>query len=1379
MNDDTSTAPESIETPPEETAEEAAAREAAEAAAAIAATKPPEHCPLCPRYTTGHRCRASVPRSGAASDILWVYAQPELLDAGAANPGSAGPTASVMKVALNALWQQHPEWQRLSIRRTYAVQCTPLKEGEKPRKATLDACAPHLADVIVETAPKLVVAFGSEVLKQLGVEAKFSDVRGRVLEPAVTGFPVPILVTFSDRQIAAAPGVFETFKQDLRNGYMRIVRGTSTDTAFEELTKEYVSPATMDEALALLDEILATPETTTLSVDTETTSLRPEKDGTKIIAFCFSWGVGKAATLLFDHPHAPPEYLERLGELEAQIRRLLASPRPKVLHNAKFDLKWIELKYRMPVANVVWCTLCGEHLLDEDKKGNYGLKALTAVWIPKFCGYEDKLYDILEDAEKNPYAEVDAKLETLTEEYDGYAEELIAYKAAMTDYETKQQEWQRIKDEYDAARAEYEQKNEAYKAALAAWEARPKRGLKPSKPKAPKKDEATPEALAAHLEHLRTYDAALAAWEAWETPPKPVKDFLAPPRPLALERPPKMPKDPRTKKEIHYATDAGFEKVPLHELQLYGGVDADVTRRLSSIQLNRLNEEAKQSGLVSSHTRRLMATHAVPASRVLGEMEYYGTRIDQAYIGVLQKGLTKVIEDSLAELAKMAPGVNINSAPELAKLLYDQGWTHPDGTAMPTVKCLELTKGGARSVAEKGLKPYLKYDTVTENGKKKEIPKKESYFLHHLFLYKKAMKARDTFLVNIRVLSRRDGVIHTSFHLNGTGTGRLSCFTADMRVRTQRGDVPISAVRVGDHVWTHRQRWQPVLAVLDQGDREVEDFHLSVGAVLSATDDHRMYTTEGEWVSIGTLADEYFQELDGSAGESRARRIAVHGHGAPFDRGGDRTTPEDHARHRESDLARRSRGTRAQGLGGVAVLEIEDWQQEPHEREDAEPASQLEGTLREQRWVSDGPAQWDTADGTPRSDGASAGAPTPAREMGRTPYRRGQAEQHARQPGAGYRSRAQGDSQSRDALVGAAVTARHHRRYARVFDLTVEGDHSFVVEGVFAHNSSDMNLQNVPKKLAGYNLKKLFIADSSDYVIVNADYKGAEVRVFTAYARDPALIKALNEGLDMHSFFAAKVFGHPYEDFENRDNEASGLSKEYRDLLGKLRTQIKRVVFGILYGAGEGKIAETIGVTKEDGKALIELLFTMFPAIKDYIEEVKMLVMRDGYVETLFGRRRRFPLTATSRHRSRAERQACNFKIQSTSSDIVIGQLIEIRNVIFSEQTWPEWGIHKPLHTYGVRLLLTVHDSIVLQWPKKLLPALEPWLTHYGETRVRDKYPWLPVPFKMDIEVGDSYGECMPIPKYIQGLPPDFFEEGVIEEQELLTELREDAFEGT
>jgi DNA polymerase-1 len=348
-----------------------------------------------------------------------------------------------------------------------------------------------------------------------------------------------------------------------------------------------------------------------------------------------------------------------------------------------------------------------------------------------------------------------------------------------------------------------------------------------------------------------------------------------------------------------------------------------------------------------------------------------------------------------------------------------------------------------------------------------------------------------------------------------------------------------------------------------------------------------------------------------------------------------------------------------------------------------------------------------------------------------------------------------------------------------VWDLNVARDYSYVAEGIVHHNSSDMNLQNIPKILAGYNIKKLFITDNQQkLVFVNVDYKGAEVRVFTAYARDPALIKALNDGLDMHSFFAATVFKRPYADYDKRDEPLSHMTEEYCKLLNRERTQIKRVVFGILYGAGPKKIAEQIGVSDEEGQKLIDMLFEMFPAIRDYIDEVKYLVSRDGYVDTIFGRRRRFPLMATSRHRSRAERQACNFKIQSTSSDIVIAQLIEMHDVINSNQTWPEWGIHKPLHTYGTRVLLTVHDSIGFQWPKELLHALEAWVTYYGETRVREKFPWLPVPFKIDIEVGPSYGECVALPKYLKNNPANNLEVHDDDEIEILNTLRQDAFEG-
>lgn len=1061
-------------------------------------------CPACPRYATGYRCRASnLHRERKTSDILWLYTQPEPVDipeeGTTKEPGISGATNSVMQTALMAVYRQRPELIKYHIRKSYAAQCVPAVPDEKPSKRVLDTCHPLVMSVIEETQPKLIVAFGASVLKQLGIKSSHTDVRGRILEPEHTGLSAPLLVTFSERAITGFPGIFETFKQDLRNGFARMERGTSTDTTLEELTKGYVLPSTMDDALALVAKIHATPDTTTLSVDTETTSLRPEKEDTKVIAFCFSWGVGEATTILFDHPHAPPEYLERLPELEAAVRALLASPKPKVLHNAKFDLKWIELKYGIPVNNVVWCTLLGEHLLDEDKKGNYGLKALTAVWMPKYCGYEDKLHDILNATDVDEFDEIDEKIAGLSEEHKGYSDALEGYKDELARYREKKQAYDALQELYQANMELYEAQRAKHKADVAAYEALSKKPRKPEKPKAPKGALVTDADFQAYGEAMRVYDAAMALYEAWEAPPKPVKDFSRPEKPAALERAPEEPKDPRSRKERDYNTDAGFEKVPLPELQLYGGVDADVTRRLSSIQLTRLAEEAQAAGVKVSPCRALMRTHAIPASRVLGEMEFRGTSIDQAYIPVLEKNLTDVIDKATEELVAMAPGIKLSSAKELAVMLYETGWTHPDGGHMPPVTCLAMTKKGARSTAEGALRPYMTYDVTYENKKEVKIPKRECYFLHTYFLWRKALKARDTFLMNLRVLSKRDGRIHTSFHINGTGTGRLS--------------------------------------------------------------------------------------------------------------------------------------------------------------------------------------------------------------------------------------------------------------------------------------SSDMNLQNIPKQLGGFNIKKLFIPDHPDMLFVNADYKGAEVRVFTAYAPDAALIKALNDGLDMHSFFASKVHNRPYQDYEDRDNKDSHLSEDYRKLLNRERTAIKRTVFGILYGAGPSKIAETIGMTLQDGQALIELLFNMFPAIRDYLDEVKFLVARDGYVETLFGRRRRFPLQATSRHRSRAERQACNFKIQSTSSDIVISQLLEIHNAIHSDKTWPEFGIHKPLHTYGVRLLLTVHDSIGLQWPKKLLPALEPWLTYYGETRVREKYSWLPVPFKMDIEVGPSYGECMPVAKYLAGLPPEFFDEGVTEERELLNELRADAFE--
>ena len=1012
----------------------------------------PQICKDCPRYEN-KRC-GSGGKSGHVQ-VLFIAEQPDDASAGAGPSGIPfrGHGGKVIRSAIDYLQRQHAKYRSISIAFTYAAQCV-SSDDSAPNKDVLHHCNPNLISTITQFEPEVIVALGSTALRQLGVKQQYSDSRNKFLKHY--SYKAPIFVSFSEKALLAAPGVFETFKLNLINIFDKVLNANVAPLSLDVLAQQYCLPKTMDEALAACDMIreyktgTLSADDSHISVDTETTTLYPEKDSAKIIAFCFGYDDGKAATILYDHPNAGEEYLRRLPELTEKIKALLDSPKPKIFHNAKFDLKFIELKYQMPVRAVAWDTLLGEHLLDEDKKGNYGLKVLTANHIPQYCGYEDKLHDLLEENEIISKAdqagkEVEDLRKIIATEHPGFIKALEEYQAALVVYETE-------KILYDQAITKYQYAVEDYTYCKA------------------------------HLAGLQAaWDAEIADWPKGKRgkPKKPVKWFTKPEKPEALKEP-KHPKDPRTKKEQQISKDAGFENIPVHDLQVYGAVDGDVTRQLSNIQRRRIAVE-------KSKVSPLMRTHAIPASRVLGRMEFGGTRVDQNYIEVLEDALSIVVRDTEQELYRMveptkptAKPINLNGAMTLGNVLYNWGWVHPNGNKQGVYEIRARTKKDQPSTSEKVLRQFVSYE-----DDKKTIPTESAYFIERLLRYRKASKARNTFLANVRALSKRDGFLHTQFHLNGTGTGRLS--------------------------------------------------------------------------------------------------------------------------------------------------------------------------------------------------------------------------------------------------------------------------------------SSDMNMQNVPKYLAGWNLKKLFVPDDDSYLMVNVDYKGAEVRVFTAYARDEALIKALNEGLDMHSFFAAQVFKRPYEMYARRDDATYIPDRNLRRLLDVERSNIKRVVFGILYGAGPEKISETIGVSTEEAEALIGLLYQMFPEIKKYAETVELEVAAHHYVDTHFGRRRRFPLAGIPRHAGRAKRQGRNFKIQSTSSDIVLGQLIEME---------------KPLREdIGGRMLLTVHDSLVFQWPKKYIHQLRPFVKEYAETRVTKKYSWLPVPFAADVEVGNNYGECQSIEKYLAQNPIILQEEGIVEENEILTELRLDAFE--
>lgn len=293
-------------------------------------------------------------------------------------------------------------------------------------------------------------------------------------------------------------------------------------------------------------------------------------------------------------------------------------------------------------------------------------------------------------------------------------------------------------------------------------------------------------------------------------------------------------------------------------------------------------------------------------------------------------------------------------------------------------------------------------------------------------------------------------------------------------------------------------------------------------------------------------------------------------------------------------------------------------------------------------------------------------------------------------------------------------------------------------------SSSSPNLQNIPKYMcvfpaysdapacAGWNIKRLFVPDDGR-AWWQLDISAAEIRVLCAYARDEELIKALCDGLDIHSFTAASVSGIPYDDFVARRNAGDAQ-------LDHLRTGIKRVVFGTLYGAGDAKIAEQIyGTLSTDpaeaarqvafASSTRKAVFARFPKVGEYVASTQSEAMTQGYVDTFFGRRRRFPLSEVDRTLlSKARREAVNFKVQSTASDLVISQLVEVS---------------QHLGDLNATLQLTVHDSMCGSIDPAYVFELEDFFDHFIVDRVAEKFPWLPVPFKYDADVGTNYGETV------------------------------------
>jgi len=258
-------------------------------------------------------------------------------------------------------------------------------------------------------------------------------------------------------------------------------------------------------------------------------------------------------------------------------------------------------------------------------------------------------------------------------------------------------------------------------------------------------------------------------------------------------------------------------------------------------------------------------------------------------------------------------------------------------------------------------------------------------------------------------------------------------------------------------------------------------------------------------------------------------------------------------------------------------------------------------------------------------------------------------------------------------------------------------------------SSSDPNLQNIPIRTdLGREIRKGFVA-AAGTVFLSADYSQIELRVLAHFSGDPAFVTAFTQGIDVHKQTAAVIFGVPVE-----------------QVSAAMRGQAKTVNFATLYGQGPFSLARQLGITRDEARAFIDTYFERFQGVRTFLDTQVEMAKREGYVETLMGRRRRVPELQSKNWSIRqfGERVAQNTPIQGTAADLMKKAMIDVQAALDEASV-------------GARMLLQVHDELLLEVPKGEVDAVRALVVERMEHAIE-----LKVPLVADSGIGANWYEC-------------------------------------
>lgn len=259
-------------------------------------------------------------------------------------------------------------------------------------------------------------------------------------------------------------------------------------------------------------------------------------------------------------------------------------------------------------------------------------------------------------------------------------------------------------------------------------------------------------------------------------------------------------------------------------------------------------------------------------------------------------------------------------------------------------------------------------------------------------------------------------------------------------------------------------------------------------------------------------------------------------------------------------------------------------------------------------------------------------------------------------------------------------------------------------------SSTEPNLQNIPIKYElGREIRKVFIPENNDCLILSADYSQIELRVLAHISGDDNLISAFNNNLDIHTKTASEVFKVPLEEVTPR-----------------MRSNAKAVNFGIVYGIGDFSLSRDLKISRKEAKQYIDTYFERYPGVKRYLDGIIKFAKENNYVTTILNRRRFLPEIKSSNKMVQAfgERLAMNTPIQGSAADIIKLAMVKVCDEIEK----------KNLRS---RLILQVHDELILNVYKDELETVKDMVRRIMGNVVEFK-----VPLDVDINVGESWYEA-------------------------------------